>query len=136
MSVSPLHLSQLSNAVNLQRLFVLRNIAIVGQVATVVLVARGLGIALPFDAMASVIIALALLNLLTRLRLRRAWPVNDAELFAQLMLDVLALTVLLYFSGGSTNPFILLYLLPITLTAAGLARLLYLDHGGHHHSLL
>ena len=120
MSVSPLHLSQLSNAVNLQRLFVLRNIAIVGQVATVVLVARGLGIALPFDAMASVIIALALLNLLTRLRLRRAWPVNDAELFAQLMLDVLALTVLLYFSGGSTNPFILLYLLPITLTAAAL----------------
>jgi two-component system sensor histidine kinase RegB len=120
MSASQLHVSQLSNAVNLQRLFVLRNIAIAGQALTLVLVVRALGMALPVAAMASVIVILALLNLLTRWRLQRAWPVKDVELFAQLLLDVLALTLLLYFSGGSTNPFVLLYLLPITLTAAAL----------------
>jgi two-component system sensor histidine kinase RegB len=35
---------------------------------------------------------------------------------------VLALTGLLYYTGGSTNPFAPLYLLPITLTAAALPR--------------
>ncbi len=120
MSASQLHVSQLSNAVNLQRLFVLRNIAIAGQAVTLVLVVQVLGMVLPVAALSAVILLLALLNLLTRWRLRRAWPVNDAELFAQLLLDVLALTALLYFSGGSTNPFVLMYLLPITLTAAAL----------------
>ena len=38
----------------------------------------------------------------------------------QLLIDVLALSTLLYFSGGSTNPFISLYLLPLTIAAATL----------------
>ena len=58
--------------------------------------------------------------LLTWLRLRHPAPVGDAGLFGQLLLDVAALTVLLYYSGGSTNPFVLMYLMPITLTAAAL----------------
>ena len=120
MSINPLHSSQSSNVVNLRRLFVLRNIAIVGQTLTALGVVYALGMALPLGAIGSVIGTLALLNFLTRVRLWSARPVNDAELFAQLLLDVLALTVLLYFSGGSTNPFVLLYLLPITLTAAAL----------------
>jgi two-component system, sensor histidine kinase RegB len=37
------------------------------------------------------------------------------------MADVLLLTILLYYSGGSTNPFALLYLTPLTLTAAALS---------------
>lgn len=109
-----------SNAVNLRRLYALRNIAIAGQAVTILLAVRALGMALPVATLTGVIGAQVLLNLLTRWRLRRAWPVGDTELFAQLSLDALALTLLLYFSGGSTNPFVLLYLLPITLTAAAL----------------
>ena len=54
------------------------------------------------------------------MRLRRKLPVSSVEFFAQLMVDVFALTALLYFSGGSTNPFISLYLLPLTIAAAAL----------------
>ena len=109
-----------SNAVNLRRLFVLRNIAVLGQVLMLLLVVYGLGVELPVRAIGGAIVLLALLNMLTWLRLRRTWPVTDVELFTQLLLDVLALTVMLYFSGGSTNPFVLVYLLPIALTAAAL----------------
>lgn len=109
-----------SNTVNLQRLLVLRNIAIFGQILMLLLVVYGLGLDLPVGAIGGAIALLALLNLLTWLRLQRTWPVTNAELFAQLLLDVLVLTVMLYFSGGSTNPFVLVYLVPITLAAAAL----------------
>ena len=46
--------------------------------------------------------------------------VSHLEFFFQLLIDVLALSALLYFSGGSTNPFISLFLLPLTIAAATL----------------
>jgi two-component system sensor histidine kinase RegB len=48
-------------------------------------------------------------------------PVREGELFAQLVVDVAALTGLLYFSGGATNPFVTLYLLPLAFAAAALS---------------
>lgn len=70
--------------------------------------------------MISIVAILTLLNLLTWIRLHRKWPVSHMEFFLQLLIDVLALSSLLYFSGGSTNPFISLYLLPLTIAAATL----------------
>ncbi len=52
--------------------------------------------------------------------MRRGGPVGDAELFFELLADVGCLTALLYLSGGSTNPFVSLYLLPLTIAAAAL----------------
>jgi two-component system sensor histidine kinase RegB len=66
------------------------------------------------------ILVLAGLSLLTWLRLSNSKPVSNAELFAQLCADVLVLSVLLYYSGGSTNPFISLFLLPLVIAAATL----------------
>jgi two-component system sensor histidine kinase RegB len=63
---------------------------------------------------------LALLTLLTLWRLRQSWLVSKAEYFSQLLLDVAVLTVLLYFAGGSTNPFISYYLVILTICAATL----------------
>ena len=71
-----------------------------------------------WQSLASIIALLAGINLLTWWRLSRPWPVTDPELFAQIAADVLVLGVLLYFSGGSTNPFVSLFLLPLTITAA------------------
>ncbi|HKB55512.1 MAG TPA: histidine kinase dimerization/phospho-acceptor domain-containing protein, partial [Ramlibacter sp.] len=68
----------------------------------------------------AVIVALATVNLLSWWRLGKDYPVSSAELFAQLVADVLALAALLYFSGGSTNPFISLFLLPLVIAAATL----------------
>ncbi len=105
---------------NLRRLLVLKNIAIIGQTLAVIAVARGLGMPLPVT---EIISALVLLNLASWLRFRVEWPVKEAELFIHLLVDVLALTTLLYFAGGATNPFVLLYLLPLTIAAATLPLL-------------
>lgn len=112
---SILHHSPLSK--NLQRLFLLRIIAVVAQTIIFGLVYSIIEFDLPWPEIILTIAALALLNLLTWIRLRHHWPVTNLELFAQLLIDVAALTVLLYLSGGSTNPFISLYLIPLTIAA-------------------
>lgn len=106
--------------VNLRRVLVLKNIAVVGQTMAVLVVAQGLGMPLPFEVIGGVLLAL---NLLTWLRLRFVWPVREVEVFAQLLLDVLLLSALLYLAGGATNPFVLLFLLPLTIAAATLSAI-------------
>ena len=118
MDTTPLTSS--SNAINLRRLVVLRCIALAGQFLAVWIAVSSLHMALPLRPLIGIIAALALFNFLTWLRMRRPWPVGETELFAHLALDVTALTGVLYFSGGSTNPFVILYLLPLALTAAAL----------------
>ena len=113
-------LSQSPLGKNLQRLFLLRNIALVAQCLTFALAHWVLEMLLPWAEMVAVVALLAVVNLATWVRLRRNWPVSSIEFFAQLLVDVLALSALLYFSGGSTNPFISLYLLPLTIAAAAL----------------
>jgi two-component system, sensor histidine kinase RegB len=107
---------------HLRRLVWLRVIAIAAQCATLALVYRFLEMELQWLPMFAVIAALAVLNLFTWLRLRNDRPVSNAELFAQLCADVLALSALLYYGGGSTNPFISLFLLPLVIAAATLPR--------------
>ena len=51
------------------------------------------------------------------LQTRLADSISAWELFAYLQFDVLALAGLLYFSGGASNPFISLLLLPLIITA-------------------
>lgn len=119
MDTTPLPLS--SAAINLRRLIVLRCIALAGQFLVVWVAETGLDMSLRLRPLISIIAALALFNFLTWLRMRRPWPVGEAELFSHFALDVTALTALLYFSGGSTNPFVILYLLPLALTAAALS---------------
>ena len=105
---------------HLRRLVMLRAIAVAAQCATLALVYRFLEMKLQWLPMLAAIAALAGLNLLTWMRLRNDKPVSNAELFAQLCADVLALSVLLYYGGGSTNPFISLFLLPLVIAAATL----------------
>ncbi|BBE52238.1 Sensor histidine kinase RegB [Ferriphaselus amnicola] len=105
---------------HLRRLVILRSIAVLAQIATLALVYRFLDMALTWLPMMATIAALAALNLLSWWRLRAARPVSNPELFAQLCADVLALSVLLYYGGGSTNPFVSLFLLPLVIAAATL----------------
>ena len=44
-------------------------------------------------------------------------PAGSRAVFTQLLAEVALLTALLYFSGGSSNPFVSLYLVPIALCA-------------------
>lgn len=102
---------------NLLLLVQLRWIAVGGQLVTVAGVSLGLGVALPFGAMAAVLSGLVALNLASLLRLSRARPVAAPELALAMLLDVAALTLQLFLTGGATNPFTFLYLLQVTLGA-------------------
>ncbi len=73
---------------------------------------------LPLWAVGMFLGLMALAFAALRLRVRWTAPVMAWELFAYLQLDVLALTVLLFFSGGASNPFVSLLLLPLIITAA------------------
>jgi len=76
---------------------------------------------LPRVPLAAIVGALAILTFASWLRTTRAArPIRDADVMAQLIVDVVALTGLFYFTGGWTNPLVSLYLVPI---AAGAAML-------------
>ena len=92
--------------------------SLVGQSVTLAVVCRWLGIGLPIATMTAVITGLAAAAVLTALRLRTALPATQAEVSLQLLIDIAALTVLLHLSGGTTNPFASLYLIPVARAAA------------------
>jgi two-component system sensor histidine kinase RegB len=64
-----------------------------------------------------------LLNLITWLRLRNPNNISERELLMQLLGDIATLTALFYFTGGYSNPFVWMYLLPLTIGAVALQRL-------------
>lgn len=70
--------------------------------------------------LALALVALAGFNGLVQWRLRKPWPATELEVSGHLLFDVMQFTVVLYFTGGATNPFVSLYLLPVALGAAAL----------------
>lgn len=111
------------NIINVQRIIWLRLIVLTGEVAAVFLTVNYLEVTLPVIPISMVLSLVIIVSLVSLARLRMPWPVSNNELFAQLVIDVLALTFLLYFCGGSTNPFAPLFLLPLILTASTLPSL-------------
>lgn len=108
------------NHINVRRIIWLRLIVLSGEIAAVWLSSAFLDVTLPLLPITLVLSVIFIVSIASLIRLRMPWPVTDNELFAQLVFDVLALTFLLYFTGGSTNPFAPLFLLPLVLTAATL----------------
>jgi two-component system sensor histidine kinase RegB len=99
----------------------LRLCAISGQALTVAVVALVLRMPIPVVPLTLGIAALAAFALFAFWRLRRPWPVTLAESFGHVAVDILVLTYLLYWSGGATNPFVSLLVMPIALAAAALS---------------
>ena len=122
-SVAPIDQQIQAGISHLRRLVLLRSIAIGVQGATLTLAYYFLEMQLQWLPMLVTIALLVLLNLFTGWRLRtNPAPVTYPELFSQLCADVLSLSVLLYYGGGSANPFISLFLLPLVIAAATLPR--------------
>lgn len=121
LSPLPLHKARSASAAagrkNLQQLIQLRWIAVVGQLLTIEVTHYSLRLPLPLHAMLAIVGCLVLINLASLLRWRTRRPVHDIELFFALLVDVAALTALLYLSGGISNPFVFLYLLQIAVGA-------------------
>lgn len=105
---------------NLWRLILIRLLVLLAQSLSVMGAYVSGWFPLPWTALLTILGASALVSILTLLRLSRRWPVTDVEYGIQLAFDVLIHSILLYFSGGPTNPFVSYYLVPLTIAAATL----------------
>lgn len=96
----------------------MRVISITGQFAAVAIAQWALGIDLPLAPMFTVLLMLAAFNVYTWWTLRHPRLAGNGTLFTQLFVDLLALSSLLFFSGGATNPFVSVYLPLLAVSAA------------------
>lgn len=94
-----------------------RWLAVLGQVIALLTVSEGLRVELPMAvAMATVACSAALNTYLTLRRGLGGWH-SERAATAYLAYDILQLAVLLYLTGGLENPFALLFLVPVTISA-------------------
>jgi two-component system sensor histidine kinase RegB len=104
----------------LRLLFWLRMVAIAAQVGAIALASFVLAGPLPLRELGLAIGGLALWNALNYGPVHAVRTVHDGEVVLHLAVDIVALTAVLYFTGGATNPFVSLYLVPISLAATSL----------------
>ena len=72
----------------------------------------------PWVPVFTILLVMVVINTLIMLRLRSGSRVSEKEFFANLLMDVFFLTLVLYFTGGSTNPLVSYYLIPLIISAA------------------
>ena len=121
MQTATIHRTGFHNARELTRTLAwLRLCAVAGQALAVAVVAFGMRLPIPVTGLAFGILTLFAFAMFVFWRLRRPWPVTSIEAVAHIAVDIAALSWLLHLTGGATNPFISLMVLPITLTAAAL----------------
>lgn len=109
--------------VRLRTLVGLRWIAIAGQTIAVFFVLWVLGFIIPLHLCLAAIGASAALNLFLTLRFPSTRLLKDTEATAYLAFDILQLAALLYLTGGIQNPFTILFIAPVTISAAMLGQL-------------
>lgn len=102
---------------NMLQLIELRWIAVIGQITTIAGAILVFKVHLPLVQMLEVLACLIAFNVASHLRWHEHRPVTNNELFLALLVDVASLTMQLYLSGGTTNPFAFLYLLQVILSA-------------------
>ncbi len=98
----------------------LRWLAITGQSAAVLGAQFGLGLNLPFGWCFLVIAASSWLNLALRIRFPASYRLGDDSAALLLAFDIIQLAALLFLTGGLQNPFSLLFLAPVLISATAL----------------
>lgn len=118
--LSELALTRSGRDLRLDTLVRLRWLAIVGQSAAVAGVHFGLGFSLPFGWCFSVIAVSAWLNIALRIRFPLSHRLKDGPATALLGFDIVQLAALLFLTGGLQNPFAILFLAPVMISATAL----------------
>ena len=116
------------NTNQIQAIIALRTIAITIQLLLILFVNIGLSYALPWAPLVSVI-SLEILFTLSSYRYYRHHHLSEKKssqkaIVIQICADILFLSLLLFFSGGATNAFVSLLLIPIAIAAVTLPPLL------------
>ncbi|MEY2686081.1 MAG: hypothetical protein RL375_279 [Pseudomonadota bacterium] len=104
----------------LRMLGILRVVAPLFQALTLVVVAVQFHVTVPLIEFWSVVWIEVLLAIATWARVRKSPKVSASELFWQVHLDIALFTVLLFLTGGATNPFAPLFLLPMAIATSAL----------------
>ena len=107
--------------IRLRTLVFIRWIAVVGQVIALLVVEAGLDFTVPVLPAALAIAASGLLNLFASIGHRGTVWLDDRRAGLYLAFDLAQLAVLLGITGGLNNPFVVLLLAPVVVSAATLA---------------
>lgn len=112
----------IAGRVRLRTLVWIRWTAIAGQLIALLVVGFGLDWPLPIEEALVAVAASVVFNLAVTFRRPVRGRLREWEAAAYLAFDVLQLAVLLFLTGGLTNPFALLFLGPVTVSATVLTR--------------
>lgn len=105
---------------NLKYLLLIRIIAMTGQLLALIFMRRFFGIDLPILPIVIVFLSLSVFTFLSWLHLQKVQQISEKIFLLQLIVGLVALTFLVYYTGGSANPFIFLFILTIILAAASM----------------
>lgn len=111
---------QVDNRLRLQTIIRLRWFAVVGQLLAVAVIYVGFGFDLPIGYCLMAIAISAWLNVFLSIRYPARHRLGPTYATVLLAYDLVQLTVLLYLTGGVENPFTLLVVAPVTVSAATL----------------
>lgn len=109
-----------SDWVRLRTLILLRWMAITGQLAAITVADRVYGIQLPLGLCYMAVGASIIANLISIFVYPENKRLSEIEAMLTLLFDLSQLSFLLYLTGGLTNPFALLILAPVTISASAL----------------
>jgi len=109
-----------ASRVQLRTLVLIRWVAIVGQMATLLVVYYGLGFDLPLFATMITVSASAIVNLAAQF-IGGSRRVSEKGAAGYLAFDIVQLTILLNLTGGLGNPFAFLLLAPVAISATVLS---------------
>jgi two-component system sensor histidine kinase RegB len=105
----------------LQTLVLIRWIALAGQALAIVVVKFGLGFDMAFVPALLVVAVSIGLNMVLTVRYAPTTRLSDLQAALYLAYDTLQLAILLYLTGGIENPFSMLMLVPVTVSATVLS---------------
>ena len=102
---------------NLRRLVYIRYIALGAQLLALLVLSRYYNLDLPVETIGALMAFFAIIIAVSHARTYWMRPLQQAEFCGHILVDIVALTGLLYFTGGATNPFVSYYLVPISIAA-------------------
>ena len=105
---------------SLNALINLRWLAVAGQTVALAIVEWGLDFSLPAIPAFAVVGITAAVNIALRLGYGSTYRLSDKEAGALLGFDIVQLAMLLYLTGGLVNPFSILFLAPVLISAMAL----------------
>lgn len=119
-SISPYERPERADWLRLRTLILLRWMAIGGQTAALVVADRYYGLQLPLGLCALAVGSAVIANLVSVYIFPQNKRLTGTEALLTLLFDLSQLSFLLYLTGGLTNPFALLILAPVTVSASAL----------------